>query len=110
MDQQGYKMMSYVTKKLHGNIIPITTFLQENWFVPLSRWNPTVLPDESATLKEINMIEKSYNFSFKNIVTTFLEGKEVVQRNMNDSPLMVRNDTPGDDIYGCLCYRGRFVM
>ena len=89
-------MISYITKQLGGNIIPISSLVQDtkNLQTPSLQnqvSSPGSLRQKVKTLAEVRVLAATLRFSFGKIVETFLNGQDSIGGNSMFNPKSVVN-------------------
>ena len=112
-DWEGYKLISSLTKQLHGNIIPISHLVKDNGKISCPNLESVTLSSKgfkqtSKMLAKVQVMASMFNLSLGNIIETFLCGKDLINESIIDDAKL----TPNNDglLKGVLCFQGNILF
>ena len=103
-------MISCVTKQLCGNIVPISSLIQDTRSICLPHLeNSTLSPKgykvKANTLAEVRVMAAAFKFSFGKTVEAFLSGKDLISEAVINNGKLIPNSN--GLLKGILCFQGK---
>ena len=107
-------MISCVTKQLRGNIVPISSLVQDNRNICLphlgnsSTLSPKGFKLKANTLAEVRVMAAAFKFSFGKIVEPFLSGKDLISEAVINDIKLIPNCN--GLLKGILHFQGKIII